>query len=51
MTSIALLAIILTVVALAVLVAALAKVVRADGYGHRPPPVSHYPWSAGPEPR
>lgn len=32
---------------LAALVVALARVVRGDGHGHRPPPASRADWAAG----
>jgi len=34
-------------VALTLLVLANLRLVRQDGYGHRPPPRSHEPWSVG----
>ncbi|MEZ0447847.1 hypothetical protein [Cellulomonas sp. ICMP 17802] len=37
--------VLIAVVVLGSLVVALARLVRRDGLGHRPPPASHHDWS------
>ena len=49
MSIIALVLVLLAAAALVLLVVRLAITVRADGYGHRPPPLSHASWSAPPQ--
>lgn len=37
----------LIILLIATILVVTARTVRSDGYGHRPPPRSHAPWSAG----